>query len=57
VTDQSDWPEHLRDDAPFAICGRCGRKTWSLAERGAEDRMTQPDGFPCGGMFDTGGQQ
>ena len=49
--DQSTWPAHLRDDAPFARCGRCGRKTWSTEEFGRECRMPQPDGFPCGGRF------
>lgn len=45
------WPEHLRDDAPTQTCSRCGRKTWSRELFGAEDRMAQPDGRPCGGRF------
>jgi hypothetical protein len=49
--DQSELPPHLRDDAPFAICGRCQRHTWATEDFGQEDRMTQPDGFPCGGRF------
>ena len=44
-------PSYLLDDAPFAVCGRCGRHTWSEEEFGREDRMTQPDGYPCGGRF------
>lgn len=36
---------------PSATCGRCHRSTWALSEFGQEDRMTQPDGFPCGGRF------
>lgn len=32
-------------------CNRCGRYTWDLSQFGAEDRMTQPDGNPCGGLF------
>jgi len=39
------------DAAPKAQCGRCGRWTWAPIEFGQEDRMRQPDGFPCGGMF------
>jgi hypothetical protein len=39
------------DDAPLAQCSRCGRKTWSESQVGAEDRMTMPDGSPCGGRF------
>lgn len=49
--DQSSWPAHLRDDAPFQRCGRCGRKTWHIDGFGTEDRMIQPDGYPCGGRF------
>lgn len=46
-----DLPAHLRDDAPVAVCGRCGRETVDVELCGQEDRMTQPDGFPCGGRF------
>lgn len=51
TVDRSTWPAHLRDDAPFVQCGRCGRKTWDTDAFGTECRMTQPDGFPCGGRF------
>lgn len=37
------------DSAPSVACGRCRRRTWT--EFGLEDRMPQPDGFPCGGRF------
>lgn len=40
------------DDPPAAVCSRCGRKTWEPMVIGAEDRMTQPDGNPCGGRFE-----
>lgn len=47
-----DLPYHLRDDAPpLARCRRCGRQTWDAAAAGTEDRMPQPDGDPCGGLF------
>ena len=36
---------------PMAKCNRCGRKTWDEDELHREDRMTQPDGNPCGGRF------
>lgn len=36
---------------PVAKCGRCQRSTWTASEVGQEDRMTQPDGYPCGGRF------
>ena len=45
-------PVHLLDDAPSRRCGRCGRTTWSVADFGGECRMSQPDGYPCGGRFD-----
>jgi hypothetical protein len=48
---QDEMPSHLRDDAPTQQCGRCRRFTWSPSEFGQECRMTQPDGFPCGGRF------
>ena len=51
IVDQSDWPAHLRDDAPRQRCNRCRRYTYALSEFGAECRMTQPDGWPCGGRF------
>jgi hypothetical protein len=35
----------------LAECGKCHRKTWAPSEVGQEDRMTQPDGEPCGGQF------
>lgn len=47
----NDIPPHLRLDAPEAVCLRCKRHTWAAAEFGKECRMTQPDGFPCGGRF------
>jgi hypothetical protein len=47
-----DLPYHLRMDAPpLAQCNRCGRKSWDADAAGTEDRMTQPDGNPCGGRF------
>lgn len=38
-------------DYGYAICDRCGRKSWAVEAVGSEDRMTQPDGNPCGGRF------
>lgn len=35
----------------LARCNRCQRSTVAASEVGAEDRMTQPDGGPCGGTF------
>jgi len=49
--DQSEWPAHLRDDAPSQRCGRCERFTWSTEDFGSICAMTQPDGLPCGGRF------
>jgi hypothetical protein len=48
--DQSTWPEHLRDDAPYQKCGRCQRHG-SRQEFNMICRMTQPDSLPCGGRF------
>lgn len=50
--DQPSWPAHLRDDAPYQRCGRCRRRTYATSEFNTECRMTQPDGFPCGGRFE-----
>lgn len=44
------WPDL---DKPVGECGRCHRKTWFPDEVGKEDRMTQPDGYPCGGRFES----
>jgi hypothetical protein len=49
--DQGEWPEHLRDDAPFAVCDACGRMTWATSEFGLVCAMPQPDGLPCSGRF------
>lgn len=48
-----DLPNHLRFDGTEvkAQCLRCKRWTWAEEEFGQECRMTQPDGFPCGGRF------
>ena len=47
-----DIPYHLRPGAPpLAVCRRCGRHTWEADAVGTEDRMTQPDGDPCGGLL------
>jgi hypothetical protein len=39
-------------DPPLGECGRCHRRTWAKEEVGREDRVQQPDGYPCGGMID-----
>jgi len=50
--DQSSWPAHLRDGAPYQQCTGCGRKTWDTSSfDGGECRMTQPDGRRCDGVF------
>lgn len=33
-----------------SVCGRCHREGGAL-DLHQEDRMVQPDGFPCGGTF------
>ena len=52
----SDYVELTGDDLPrdalVARCGRCGRESVAEESFGQEDRMPQPDGFPCGGRFD-----
>ncbi len=53
--DQSTWPEHLRDDALYQVCDRCGRKTWSRDGFGGKCTMPQWNGAAwgqqCGGQF------
>jgi ribosomal protein L37E len=52
MPDQSQWPAHLRDDAPFKTCDTCGRKTWATEARtGDPCAMPQPSGVPCEGHF------
>lgn len=51
MTDQSAWPAHLRDDAPFARCDGCGRSTWAESEFGQVCDFPQPDGDRCQGRF------
>ncbi len=51
VLEGDEIPAHLRPDAPVARCKRCGRETVDIDLFGGEDRMTQPDGGPCGGIF------
>lgn len=46
-------PRHLQlDKEALTRCGRCGSEGWGdeMVE-GYECRMTQPDGFVCGGRF------
>lgn len=40
------------NDPASGECNRCHRKTWDAETIGTEDRMTQPDGGPCGGTFE-----
>ncbi len=42
---------HLRDDAPCQQCTICGRKTSDRSTFEGSCGMTQPDGFPCAGVF------
>lgn len=51
-----DWRDdprnaHLREDAPYAVCSGCGRKSWGGNATGSQCGMTQPDGSKCGGVF------
>ena len=49
----TELPRHLDLTQPaLAECNRCHRRTWFAAAVGSEDRMTQPDGGPCGGRFE-----
>jgi hypothetical protein len=36
---------------PVGACSACGRKAWDLEQLGTLDKMHQPDGKPCGGIF------
>lgn len=51
AVDQTDWPPHLRDDAPCQQCSGCRRKTWAVSEFGQTCGMRQPDGHACRGIF------
>jgi hypothetical protein len=50
TANQSDWPAHLRDDAPYLVCSKCGRYSWG-SEPGQLCDMPQPDGSKCPGRF------
>lgn len=39
------------EDPMTARCNRCGRITYEPGNVNTEDRMTQPDGNPCGGRL------
>jgi len=45
-------PPHLKDDAPFAQCTKCGRKTFTASEFGAKCGLTQPNNQKCDGTFE-----
>lgn len=52
----ADWRDdpriaHLRDDAPYAVCSGCGRKSWAGKGAGATCGMPQPNGELCEGVF------
>lgn len=52
MSDQSQWPAYLRDDAPYKTCDTCGRKSWSEECRiGTSCGMPQPSGASCEGHF------
>lgn len=44
--------DHYLNAPAIGECNRCHRKTWDAETVGTEDRMTQPDGGPCGGTFE-----
>lgn len=50
--DQSKWPAHLRDDAPYKACTKCLRKSWSRKQWGMTCLMVQPNGTRCQGVFE-----
>lgn len=52
MIDKSDWPEWLRDDAPYQKCSYCGRKTWDTDAFNQTCGMTLPHHRgPCAGKF------
>ena len=52
AADQSFLPAHLRDDAPWQRCDRCGRKSWAVTEQFDKTcGFPQPDGSTCAGIF------
>jgi len=55
--EKRDFPAHLRPDAAFLICDRCGRKSWALDQRGQVCGMPQPDGSRCQGIFGDEGKE
>lgn len=44
-------PVWLRDDAPFLLCSKCGRKSYGGEELNAPCDMPQPDDRRCDGVF------
>lgn len=51
MDDQSTWPEHLRDDAPYLVCSHCQRKSWAVIGGEKPCRMPQPSGKVCSGIL------
>jgi hypothetical protein len=44
-------PAHLQDDAPYIVCNKCERKSWSLDDLHEKCEMAQPSGYKCNGTF------
>lgn len=44
-------PPHLRSDASYLQCSKCGRKAWSGSLYDQCD-MTQPEGYECNGILE-----
>lgn len=44
-------PPHLRDDAPYLVCSKCGRHSWDTEDVEHICRMLQPDDTRCDGRF------
>lgn len=44
-------PDHLRDDATYFRCSKCGRKTWSKVGPSEQCGMPQPNGQVCDGVW------
>lgn len=51
MSDQSDWPIHLRDNTSYLQCSACDRKSWA-GEINRPCGMPQPDGSKCDGVME-----
>jgi hypothetical protein len=52
VVKEPDFPAHLKEDARYLTCSKCGRMSYDLTSVGMICNMPQPSGERCQGIFE-----